>query len=122
MALVKKFLTPFGPLSQRTALGLAVLSFVLPLALWCAVSYLPFLWHPLVRVEDPGSIRMFQKGGLVDKNLFATENAKAVSEGRQVASGALSNPIFLPAPHEVVAGLYRSFTTPPRRTGDKWLH
>ena len=24
--------------------------------LWCAVSYLPFIWHPMVRVTDPGDV------------------------------------------------------------------
>ena len=33
-----------------------ILSFVLPLLAWSAVSYVPFLWHPLVQVSDPGAV------------------------------------------------------------------
>ena len=36
------------PRSRRTVL--AVMSFVLPLALWCVVSYVPFIWHPDVKL------------------------------------------------------------------------
>jgi NitT/TauT family transport system permease protein len=33
-----------------------------------------------------------------------------------------ANPIYLPAPHEVAAALYTSFTTPPATQDGKWLH
>ena len=38
-------------LSPRRASALTALSFVLPLLVWSAVSYLPFLWHPDIRLE-----------------------------------------------------------------------
>lgn len=38
-------------LSAKRASLLTVCSFALPLAVWAAVSYLPFLWHPDVRIE-----------------------------------------------------------------------
>ena len=42
--------------SGRRAL-LFALAFALPLLLWSAVSYLPFLWHPLVLVTHAGDER-----------------------------------------------------------------
>lgn len=40
------------PTGRRTLLVTA--SFLLPLAVWCMVSYVPFIWHPLVLVEVSG--------------------------------------------------------------------
>ncbi len=96
---------------------LAVASFALPLALWCAVSYLPFLWHPLVEITEPGSVPFFQKGTLVEKSAFAAENKKALEAGAPVAEGLPANPVFLPAPDRVALALYRSFTPPPDAAG-----
>ena len=45
---------PLAGLSPRASGRFWAASFLGPLALWCAVSYLPFLWHPMVRVSDPG--------------------------------------------------------------------
>ena len=41
-------------LSPRANLIAGLLAFALPFAIWCALSYLPFLWHPLVLVTDAG--------------------------------------------------------------------
>ena len=42
------------PLPARHRAWLTVLAFVIPLGAWCAISYLPFVWHPLVLVTDAG--------------------------------------------------------------------
>ena len=34
-------------LSPRRRIVLAFLSFLIPLALWCLVSYVPYIWHPM---------------------------------------------------------------------------
>lgn len=102
----------------RRAGALTVLAFVIPLALWSTVSYVPFLWHPLVRVDDPGSVSYFAPGMLVERAVFAAENAKADTP----ATGARANPIYLPAPHEVAGALFTAFTTPPRLPTEPWLH
>jgi NitT/TauT family transport system permease protein len=117
-----KLLVPFAGLSKRTQFWLSVGSFVLPLLVWCAVSYVPWIWHPLVKVENPGGVAIFTEGTLAEKKVFAEENARAVAEGRAPAVGVPANPVFLPAPGEVAAALYKSFTTPPRRKGEPWLH
>ena len=108
--------------APRRRAVLVVLSFVLPLLTWSVVSYVPFVWHPLVRVESVGSVGYFERGMLVDRDVFASENASARAEGRAVAEGVRANPIYLPAPHEVVRALYTAFTTPPRLPSEPWLH
>jgi NitT/TauT family transport system permease protein len=106
----------------RRRAALVALSFILPLALWCFVSYVPVVWHPFVRVENPQSVSYFERGMLVERDVFASENQAAVAEGRQPAQGVRANPVYLPAPHEVVRALYAAFTTPPRLPSEPWLH
>lgn len=118
----ERLLVPFGELSPGPQLVLVWLSFLTPLLAWCAVSYLPFVWHPLVRVVDPAEVAYFKPDTLVDRKVFREENAKLAALGRPLATGVPANPVFLPAPHEVGTALYRSFTTPPRRKGEPWLH
>lgn len=108
------------PSNPRTTV--AVLSFLLPVTLWCLVSYVPFLWHPMVEVEDPGGVSYFQPGMLVEKDLFKKETQTAVEKKLAPPTGKPANPIYLPAPHEVVKAFYTSFTTEPQRRSESWLH
>jgi NitT/TauT family transport system permease protein len=117
-----KWLVPFAGLPPSARLWLGIGSFLLPLLVWCAVSYVPWIWHPLMRIENPGGVAIFSKGSLAEKKVFAAENARAEAAGLEPATGTPANPIFLPAPDEVVRALYKSFTTPPRRKGEPWLH
>jgi NitT/TauT family transport system permease protein len=105
---------------QRAVLWLG--SFLLPLALWSAVSYLPFIWHPFVKVADPGGVEYFQSGMLVEKATFIDESRQAAKEGRPQPQGSAVNPIYLPPPHEVARALYAAFLTPPRLPSEPWLH
>jgi NitT/TauT family transport system permease protein len=98
------------------------MSFVLPLGLWCAVSYVPFIWHPQVRVTHAGGSGMLEKGMLIDREAFEEELHDLKTKGLEPAKGEPANPIFLPAPHKVAKALYTAFTTEPARTGDLWLH
>jgi NitT/TauT family transport system permease protein len=109
-------------LSSRRRAVLLALSFLLPLAAWGAVSYLPFVWHPLVRIDNPGSVAYFQHGMLVERDVFVAENQTAHAEGRLAADGLRANPIYFPAPHEVARAMYSAFTTPPRLPSEPWLH
>ncbi|MET0339428.1 MAG: ABC transporter permease [Polyangiales bacterium] len=117
-----------APLSPTASLVAAVLAFVLPLAAWCAVSYLPFVWHPQVLVEDAGDVRIagtydfVRAGERVDLESFSLRNAELAAAGAAQATGTRVNPIYLPAPHEVARALYGAFTTEPQRRGDRWLH
>ncbi|MBX9847756.1 MAG: ABC transporter permease subunit [Rhodocyclaceae bacterium] len=108
--------TPHG----RKLLTLA--SFVLPILIWCAVSYLPFVWHPKVLVEDAGGVDYFQVGMLVDKEEFATQLKDMQDQKLALPVGSPANPIYLPPPHAVAKALYTSFTTPPVQRDAPWLH
>jgi NitT/TauT family transport system permease protein len=99
-----------------------ILSFMLPLLLWCLLSYIPWLWHPKVEVTDPGAVSYFREGMLVDRELFDKELAKTQDEGQALPQGDPANPIYLPAPHEVAVAFYTAFTTEPKRRTEKWLH
>lgn len=99
-----------------------ILGLLLPLMVWSAVSYIPFLWHPYVRVDDPGESGFLTAGMRIQPSDFAAENAKLAAAGKRPAEGSPANPIFLPAPHEVFRALYTAFRTEPRRPGDPWLH
>lgn len=122
MSTASQWFAPFASLPPRVAAGFAVGSFVLPLLVWCVISYVPFVWHPLVKITEPGGVGFFQPGALVDKATFAREHERMKTEGLPLPAGVPANPVFLPAPHEVLTALWRAFTTPPRRAGDKWLH
>jgi NitT/TauT family transport system permease protein len=100
----------------------AVLSFLLPLVGWALVSYVPWLWHPLIKVSEPGDIAWFKPGLLVERPVFAEENAKALAAGTRAAQGTRANPVFLPPPHEVARAFWTAFNTAPVLRGDLWLH
>lgn len=110
------------PLGNKRKNVFLILSFVLPILLWCAISYCSFLWHPMVTVTHKGDISYFKEEMLVKKEVFEAENAKMQKQGLKKAEGYRSNPIYLPAPHKVIISLVKAFTTPPRRAGNPWLH
>lgn len=110
------------PLSSRQRAWLGLLAFLLPLAVWCAVSYVPFLWHPVIKVTTPGDVTWFASGQFIDRADFAKEVARVQEAGGKVPEGVRANPIYLPAPHAVARALYTAFETAPKIRGDKWLH
>lgn len=101
---------------------MATLSFILPLLVWALFSYVPFLWHPMIRIAEPGGISYFQKDMLVNREVFRQEVANAQAQQLAVPFGERANPVYLPAPHEVITALYTSFTTEPQRRSELWLH
>jgi len=108
------------PRNKRT--GLAFMSFALPLLLWALVSYVPFLWHPEMKITDPGAVSYFKVDMRVDRDLFAQERDKMLAANLALPEGVRANPIYLPAPHEVARALYTAFTTEPQRRNEPWLH
>ncbi|MEM7258639.1 MAG: hypothetical protein AAF404_14775, partial [Pseudomonadota bacterium] len=48
--------TPRVGLSPGRSRVLGIASFLLPLILWSAISYLPFLWHPNIKITDAGDV------------------------------------------------------------------
>lgn len=121
-------MTASGEASPRWSALFVLGAFLVPTAIWCAVSYIPWLWHPLVEVTDPGgaSVRgqhsYLEAGQLVDREVFAAREAELAAAGAAPPRGEPRNPIYLPAPHEVARALYTAFTTAPARHGDMWLH
>ena len=113
---IRKELTP------RQGAILWLCSFLVPLALWSAVSYLPFIWHPQVVVTDPGSVDYFTVGMRGDKPVFVEEVRLAKEEKRAIPHGSPGNPVYLPEPHDVAKAMYTSYTTPPELATDTWLH
>ena len=87
-------------LSPQSKILLGFGSFLIPILIWCAVSYLPFIWHPQVQITNSGSVSFLQVGSRVDKNVFYAEAQNAVNKGTEPPQGNLVNPIYLPAPHQ----------------------
>jgi NitT/TauT family transport system permease protein len=110
------------PISPRAKLVLGSMSFVLPIIIWCVISYAPFVWHPQVLITDPGSADYLQPGMRMDKRAFADAVKEAEDDHKDPPKGVASNPIYLPAPHEVVLSLYTAFITPPATQDGPWLH
>lgn len=98
------------------------MSFVLPVLIWSLVSYVPWLWHPKVEITVPGDVSYFNNGLLVDRDVFFNEELKIREAGGVLPEGRPANPIYLPAPHQVVKAFYAAFTTEPKRRNEKWLH
>ncbi|EHP88795.1 ABC transporter permease, partial [Methylorubrum extorquens] len=109
------------PLTRRRRVALTLLSFLLPLGLWAAVSYLPFLWHPLVEVTNPGDVAWMEPGMRVPRAAFSDEVAAAQGAGMAVPEGRPANPVYLPAPHEVAVAFWTSLTAPPPQRDTIWL-
>jgi len=106
----------------RTKLTLGIASFLLPILLWCAVSYVPALWHPQVLITDPGSVSYLQPGMRMDRAGFEAEVTDAKSANMPEPKGTPSNPIYLPSPGEVAQAFYTAFTTAPETQDGVWLH
>jgi NitT/TauT family transport system permease protein len=109
-------------LPPRRRLLLTTLSFVLPLALWAIVSYVPFVWHPLVKITSPGDVEYFSEDMEIPTADFERENAKMIAQKMEPARGYRVNPVYLPPPHEVAKAFYTAFKTPPRLPNEPWLH
>lgn len=123
-----KWLVVREPLPARASAWLTLMAFVLPIAAWSAISYLPFVWSPQVVITDagdrdvPGDYSYLAVDQRVEREVFELRNAELAAAGAKLATGYRSNPIYLPAPHEVARAFYSAFTTEPERSGDVWLH
>ena len=109
-------------LSPQSKILLGFGSFLIPILIWCAVSYLLFIWHPQVQITNSGSVSFLQVGSRVDKSVFYAEAQNAVNTGTEPPQGNLVNPIYLPAPHQVATALVTAFTTPPAQADAPWFH
>lgn len=111
-----------GELSGRARTLMWFVSFLAPLLVWSAVSYVPWIWHPQIEVEATGDVAWFTPGMRVERAGFEKANAVVAARGGEVATGSPANPVFLPAPHEVARAMVTSFRAAPRLSEEKWLH
>lgn len=117
-----------SPIGIRKEIGkkgtmiFAVLSFLLPLAIWCTVSYVPFIYHPLVHITDAGGSMFCEAGDEIAKENFIEENESLRDAGEKEMKGFRVNPAYLPAPHQVAMAFVTAFRTPPKRDGDVWFY
>ena len=109
-------------LPRKRRLLLTLLSFIAPVLLWSAVSYVPWLWHPLVRITAQGDVDYFAEEMDVPRADYERELAKTRAAGTTPPEGHRVNPLYLPAPHEVARAFYTAFTTEPRLPNEPWLH
>lgn len=109
-------------LSTKRVRGLTFASFILPLILWSAISYIPVIWHPEMQINVVGDTIYFYEGDRVDIETFALENKNLAESGGVPMVGKRVNPVYFPAPHEVTKALYSAFATEPRRDGEPWFH
>jgi len=116
------WLAPRVALPPNRVRVLTIAAFFLPLFIWSLVSYVPFIWHPKVNISDPGDVSYFRTGMLVDRDQFDKEGEAMRAQGLALPEGKRANPIYLPAPHQVAKAFVTSFTTPPQRSSEKWLH
>lgn len=113
---VRKELSP----KDRLLLGMG--SFLLPLLLWCVISYVPFVWHSQVRISAPGAVDYFQPDMLVDKAIFQEELRNMAEAHKALPVGEPANPIYLPEPLQVAKAFYTAFTKKPEQRDGLWLH
>ncbi|MGL4401419.1 MAG: ABC transporter permease [Luteolibacter sp.] len=77
------------PASRRFAL--TCVSFLLPIAIWCFVSYVPWIWHPDVKIElsaeREGVTTVFTAGDHVSRSFFP-EFVEAVRKDNAVVLAA----------------------------------
>ncbi|WP_018971000.1 ABC transporter permease [Rubritalea marina] len=81
------------PLNKQRATLLSTLSFLLPLIVWCLISYTPFLWHPDVKLDLGGVFgsTVYTSGDHVRKgylpDLVASTQAQNLEILKQKATG-----------------------------------
>ncbi len=116
------------PLDAQARFWIGVLAFALPFLSWCAISYVPFIWHPQILVEDagdskiPGQNNYIAVGDRVDLDVVISRNRDLDAVHARRVTGQRVNPIYLQSPHAVARAMYTAFTTAPERDGDAWLH
>jgi len=92
-------------LSQRRQAGLSIISFLMPVVVWCIVSYVPWIWHPDMKLQisadRDGVTTVFTAGDHLSKDYYPTfvesvrdENAavvKAIAAGTPIEGSKRAN-------------------------------
>ncbi len=109
-------------LTPRQRWLFALGSFFFPLLLWAVVSYVPWVWHPQVKLSSAGDVDYLQVDMRVDRSVFDEEVRNMQAAGKAPPQGEPANPVYLPAPHEVARAFVTGFTTAPEQRDAPWLH
>jgi NitT/TauT family transport system permease protein len=85
-------------LPQGRRIALTAVSFLLPLVLWCVVSYVPWIWHPDVKIElsaeREGVTTVFTAGDHVSRDFFPEfMTAVRVENAAVLAAKAAGTPV-----------------------------
>ena len=91
----------------------------------CIVSYVPAVWHPQMLITNAGAVD-YLRARHADGRTRAFNDAVAdgsTAGKKNLREGVPANPIYLPAPHEVVARILHLLHHAARKsqTGN-WLH
>jgi len=106
----------------RRAAVLKCGAFLLPLALWSLVSYVPFIWHSEIRITEAGEDDDYPVGQQLTPVEFELYNRQQSAKGEKPIQGERANPQFLPAPHEVATAFYTALASAPFFKDVPWLH
>jgi NitT/TauT family transport system permease protein len=108
------------PRSRRTIL--TALSFVLPLLLWCVVSYVPFIWHPDIKLTLAANTErmsaVFTAGNRLSKDFFPQYTGAIRLDNKETLAARESN-ASIPGAKRSNRLLLRQLT--PIATGNGWL-
>lgn len=78
-------------LSRPRRVLLTALSFLLPLALWCMVSYVPFIWHPDIKLTLAANTdrisAMYVAGNRLSREFFPQYTAAVRDDNRDILAG-----------------------------------
>ncbi|MBK1878114.1 ABC transporter permease [Pelagicoccus mobilis] len=122
------------PLSPRSRTVLTIFSFIIPLALWSAVSYLPFLWHPDIKLtisaEREGITTIYTRGDHLSREFFPQFEAGVQAENQAVFEARESGEELTPGRrknlktlrHISAWGLGNGYLTPNEAKDDKLIY
>ena len=97
------------PLPARRAITLKAIAFLIPIIVWCVVSYVPWVWHPQRMITGAGGSELFSTGQSVEAQFFEDEQNKLATAHLPLMQATRANPVFLPAPHLVGVAMYKAF-------------
>jgi NitT/TauT family transport system permease protein len=87
---------PPRPLGYAPPLVLTGVSFVLPLALWCLVSYVDWIWHPDIKLqissEREGSSTVFTAGDHISPTYYEEMLVATRADNAQILAGRTQTP------------------------------
>lgn len=121
-ALLKDWFVIRRDLPQSRRLFLTIVSFLLPVGLWCLVSYVPWIWHPDVKIElsaeREGVTTVFTAGDHVSKSFFP-EFVEAVRKDNATVLAARAAGTVEPSAKRKNQKLLRQLS--PLATSHGWL-